>query len=178
MSMLFSLTELAREPRLASCFLSFLNNMVPLAWLEMVGCLPLSWLEEVGGFPPYILFLFWFFLFFFLSTWLLVVVLSLDEEEGRGEYFTGEECKGLTLVGCPWSKVISWEALGAFEETIVENNQTSSPIVNSGRFRVAIMGGPTFPKHVKSQGSPWIGVPWLVLSRISTINSKLNLEAC
>ena len=41
------------------------------------------------------------------------------------------------------------EALGAFGTLGMENNQTESPIVSLGRLRVAIMGGPTFPKDGK-----------------------------
>jgi len=46
-----------------------------------------------------------------------------------------------------------WRSIGAFGTFGIENNQTGSPIVSPGRLRVAIMGGPTFPKHGKVQGS-------------------------
>ena len=53
-----------------------------------------------------------------------------------------------------------WEEIGAFKMVGVENNQTESPIVSPRSCKVAIMGGPIFPKHGKVRGSPWTGMPW------------------
>jgi len=49
--------------------------------------------------------------------------------------------------------LLTGEALGAFGTFGMEKNHTRSPIVSPGKLRVAIMGGPTFPKHEKLQGS-------------------------
>ena len=81
------------------------------------------------------------------------------------------------FVWFPWHNVIYWEASREFETTRVEKNQTDSPRVNLKRFRVAIMGEPTVPKHGKEQGSLRIGVPCLVTLGTFAIKSKLNLES-
>ena len=77
-----------------------------------------------------------------------------------GEYFMGEESKRLTLIWCSWHVVPMWEVVGEFRMVRVGNNQIGSNIVSPRSCRVAIMGGPIFPKHGKTQGSPWMGVLW------------------
>ena len=52
--------------------------------------------------------------------------------------------------------------VGAFRMVRVKKNQTRSPIVSPRSCRVAIMGEKIFPKHGQAQGSPWMGVPWVV----------------
>ena len=54
----------------------------------------------------------------------------------------------------------------------VENNQTGSPRVNPGRFRVAIKGTSTFPVRGIVQGVPSIGIYWLVSKGVLAIVSK------
>ena len=93
------------------------------------------------------------FFFFFFDSWLLVTVLSPDEEEEGEKDFACVECKGCVSVWCLWHVLLMGEVLGAFGTFGMENNQTKSPIVSPGRLRVAIMGGPTFPKHGQLQGS-------------------------
>ena len=60
----------------------------------------------------------------------------------------------------------------------VENNHTGSPRVNSGRFRVAIKGTPTFPMRGIVQGFPSMGISWLVFKGVLAIvlNNKIKSE--
>ena len=60
----------------------------------------------------------------------------------------------------------------------MENNHTSSPRVNLGRFRVAIKGTPTFPVRGIVQGVPNIGISWLVFKGVLAIvsNNKTKYE--
>ena len=51
------------------------------------------------------------------------------------------------------------------------------PDSEPGRLRVAIMGGPTFPKHEKLQGSTLKGISWLELSGISAMKSNQMYKA-
>ena len=96
MSMVVSLIEIAREPRIASYFLSFLNNMGTTILTRSGKFLSPSLIDRVWSIFP-LLFLLLSTLSLFLGSWILVVLLSLDEEEGGGEGFIGEVCKGLML---------------------------------------------------------------------------------
>ena len=98
------------------------------------------------------------------------------EGEG-GKDFTSLGSKGSVLLWCLWHGLLTEEALGTFGTLRMENNQTGSPMVSPARLRVAIMGGPTFPKHGKLQGSTWKGTSWLELSGISAMNSNQMYEA-
>lgn len=74
--------------------------------------------------------------------------------------------------------MLTWEASGAFSTNGLVKNQTGSPTVNPGRLRVAIMCGPTFPKHEKAQGSPWTGVPFVGSSfwLLTHVGDQMNLD--
>ena len=60
----------------------------------------------------------------------------------------------------------------------MENNNTGSPRVNPGRFRVAIKGTPTFPVRGIVQGVPSMGISWLVFKGVLDIvsNKETNYE--
>jgi hypothetical protein len=51
-----------------------------------------------------------------------------------------------------------------FLGVIIVPNQTDNPTFNSGMYKVAIKGTPTFLKKGKAQESPCEGAPWLVSS--------------
>ena len=54
----------------------------------------------------------------------------------------------------------------------MENNHTSIPRVNLGRFKVAIKGTPTFPVRVIVQGVPSMEISWLVFKGVLAIVSN------
>ena len=48
----------------------------------------------------------------------------------------------------------------------LENNQTGNPIVNLGRLKVAMRGGPTSPYEGKTKDVLGKGVSWLVVPKV------------
>ena len=59
----------------------------------------------------------------------------------------------------------------------MENNDTGSPRVNPGRFRVAIEGTPTFPIRGIVQGVPNMGISWLVFKGVLAIVSNQETKS-
>ena len=59
----------------------------------------------------------------------------------------------------------------------MEKNHTGSPMVNPGRFKVAIKGTPTFPVRGIEQGVPIEGISWLVFEGVLAIVSKQETKS-
>ena len=59
----------------------------------------------------------------------------------------------------------------------MENNHTSSPRVNPGRFKVAIKGTPTFPVRRIVQGVLSMGISWLVFKGVLDIVSNKETKS-
>ncbi len=126
-----------------SVLISLINGSSSTWWSEANG-FPLAWWSETGGLVSFFRFFFLLCFLFSPDSWLLVVKLSPDEDEGCEKDLTCVESKGSTWVWDP-------EHAGYDEETSrllgLENNQTWRPIVSPGKVRVAIIRGPTFPKQ-------------------------------
>ena len=99
-------------------------------------------------------FLLIFLFFFFLFTWILVLQLSTGEEGERGEDTSGKEGGGFTGGWCSRKGELTSETQGGIGITRLENKHIGNPIVNLGRLKVAMIGGPTFPNEGKTKGSP------------------------
>ena len=124
-----------------------------------------------------VFFLLAFLLIFFLPARLLTLEFSMSEEEEREVDSTfDEEGEWLTWGWFSCGKGLGSDTKGAFGMTGLENNHTGNPIVNSGRFKVAVKGGQTAPQGGDTKDIPWKGFYWLVVpgeSPISELSKNL-----